>query len=215
MPTILDQIQEAVMDGLNKPTLKLVEQALAEGVDAGAILNQALLPAMSEIGRQFERREVYIPEMMLSARAMREALDLLKPHLRAGDVKRVGKALIGTVAGDLHDIGKNLVIIMTEGAGFEVKDLGVDIPAERFIEAIRDEKPDVLMLSALITSTLNSMRDTVQAIQEAGLRDQVKILVGGAPVTAEFARKIGADGYAPDAAGAARIALQIVGHQPV
>ena len=214
MPTILEQIQEAVMDGLNKRTLQLVEQALAAGVEAGAILNQALLPAMTEIGGQFERREVYIPEMMLSARAMREALELLKPHLAAGDVKHTGKALIGTVAGDLHDIGKNLVIIMTEGAGFEVKDLGVDIPAERFIEAIRDEKPDVLMLSALITSTLNSMRDTVQAIQEAGLRDQVKILVGGAPVTAEFARKIGADGYAADAAGAARMAMQVLGRQP-
>jgi 5-methyltetrahydrofolate--homocysteine methyltransferase len=142
---------------------------------------------------------------------MREGLDVLKPHLKQGDVKRVGKALIATVEGDLHDIGKNLVIVMAEGAGFEIIDLGVDVSAARIIEALRAEKPDVLMLSALITSTLNFMRTTIQAIEEAGLRDQVKILVGGAPVTEPFAKQIGADGFATDAAGAARVALQVIG----
>ena len=211
MDSVLDQIQAAVIEGQNKLARQLVEQALAAGIEAGTILNQALVPAIAEVGRQFEFHECYIPEMMLSARVMRESVDFLKPYLQTGDVKRVGKVVIGTVAGDLHDIGKNLVIIMTEGAGFEVKDLGVDIPAEQFVAALRAEKPDVLMLSALITATLNSMRATIQAIDEAGLKDRVKILVGGAPVTAEFARRIGADGYAPDAAGAARMALQVTG----
>jgi 5-methyltetrahydrofolate--homocysteine methyltransferase len=204
------ELQEAVIDGQNKLTVKLVTQALAEGQLAGDLLNKGLTPAMEEVGRLFERGEVFIPEMMLAARAMRDGVDALRPYLKQGDVKRVGKAVISTVEGDLHDIGKNLVIIMAEGIGFEVIDLGVDVSPQRIIEALRAEKPDVLMLSALITSTLNSMQRTIQAVEEAGLHDQVKILVGGAPVTAGFARQIGADGYAPDAASAARVALQVI-----
>jgi 5-methyltetrahydrofolate--homocysteine methyltransferase len=211
MTTTFAALQEAVIDGQNKLTVKLVEQALAEGQPAGDILNEGLTPAMEEVGRRFEQKEVFIPEMMLAARAMHDGLDVLEPHLKQGDVKRVGKAVISTVEGDLHDIGKNLVIIMAQGAGFEVVDLGVDVPAATIIEALRREKPDVLMLSALITSTLNYMRTTIQAIEEAGLRSQVKILVGGAPVTQHFADQIGADGYAPDAAGAARVALRAIG----
>ncbi len=211
MTSTFAELQEAVIDGQNKLTVKLVEQALAEGQPAGDILNKGLTPAMEEVGRQFELREVFIPEMMLAARAMREGVDALKPYLKQGDVKRVGKAVIATVEGDLHDIGKNLVIVMVEGAGFEIVDLGVDIPAAAIVEALRREKPDVLMLSALITSTLNYMRTTIQTIEEAGLRSQVKILVGGAPVTESFAKQIGADGYATDAAGAARVALQVIG----
>jgi 5-methyltetrahydrofolate--homocysteine methyltransferase len=205
------ELQEAVIEGQNKLTVKLVTQALAEGQPAGDLLNKGLTPAMEEVGQLFERREMFIPEMMLAARAMREGLNVLKPHLQQADVKRVGKAVISTVEGDLHDIGKNLVIIMAEGAGFEVIDLGVDVPPARIVDALRAEKPDVLMLSALITSTLSSMQRTIHAVDEAGLHGRVKILVGGAPVTAGFARQIGADGYAPDAASAARVALQVIG----
>jgi 5-methyltetrahydrofolate--homocysteine methyltransferase len=211
MSVMLQKLQEAVIEGQNKLTVQLVGQALAEGRPAGEILNQGLTPAIEEVGRLFERGEVFIPEMVLAARAMREGVQALKPYLKAGDVKRVGKAVISTVEGDLHDIGKNLVIIMVEGAGFEVIDLGVDVSPARIVDALHAEKPDVLLLSALITSTLNSMKRTIQAVDEAGLHDRVKILVGGAPVTDAFARQIGADGYALDAAGAARVALQVIG----
>jgi len=211
MTVTFQELQEAVIEGQNKRAAKLVAQALADGLPAVEILNQGLTPAMVEVGRLFERGELFIPEMMLAARAMREGVEILQPHLKQGDVKRVGKTVITTVEGDLHDIGKNLVTIMVGGAGFEVVDLGVDVSPQRILEALRTEKPDVLMLSALITSTLNSMRTTIQAIEEAGLREQVKVLVGGAPVTESFAQQIGADGYAPDAAGAARVALRVIG----
>ena len=211
MTVTFQELQEAVIEGQNKRVAKLVAQALADGLPAVEILNQGLTSAMVEVGRLFEQGDVFIPEMMLAARAMREGVEVLKPHLKQGDIKRVGKTVITTVEGDLHDIGKNLVIIMVGGVGFEVVDLGVDVAPQRIIEALRTEKPDVLMLSALITSTLNSMRTTIQAIEEAGLREQVKILVGGAPVTESFAQQIGADGYAPDAAGAARVALRVIG----
>jgi 5-methyltetrahydrofolate--homocysteine methyltransferase len=211
MSVMLQKLQESVIEGQNKLTVQLVGQALAEGQPAGDILNKGLTPAIEEVGRLFERGEVFIPEMMLAARAMREGVAALKPYLKQSDVKRVGKAVISTVEGDLHDIGKNLVIIMVEGAGFEVVDLGVDVSPARIVDALRAEKPDVLLLSALITSTLNSMKRTIQAVEEVGLHDRVKILVGGAPVTDAFARQIGADGYAADAAGAARVALQVIG----
>ena len=195
---------------LKLPPPKLL-QPLNRGERAGDILHQACIPAMIEVGRLFETNEIFVPEMLVSARAMQHALDLLRPHLVEGDLNVAGKIVIGTVSGDLHDIGKNLVCIMFEGAGFEVIDLGTDVAPETFVQAVQENQPDLVGMSALLTTTMPSMEKTIQALQEAGLREQVKVMIGGAPVTEDYAKKIGADEYAPDASSATRKARELLG----
>jgi len=186
-----------------------VKAALEAGVEAGTILNEALIAAMDEVGQRFEDGDFFVPEMLISARAMQAGLSLLKPYLTATDVKASGKIAIGTVKGDLHDIGKNLVAMMLEGAGFEIIDLGVDVAPEAFVDAVH-EGANLIGMSALLTTTMSNMGATIQALKAAGLRDKVKVMIGGAPVTEEFAKSIGADAFAPDASSATRIARQLV-----
>ncbi|HEX9118718.1 MAG TPA: corrinoid protein [Anaerolineae bacterium] len=207
----LDTIFNAVLDGKAPDTQKGVEAALAAGIPADTILKDGLIAAMTEVGRLFEENEYFVPEMLVAARAMQSGLALLKPQLAAGGVVSTGKVVVGTVKGDLHDIGKNLVAMMLEGAGFEVVDLGTDVTPEKFVQAVKDHQPNVIGMSALLTTTMPSMGNTVKALQEAGLRDQVKVMVGGAPVTDDFAKKIGADGYSPDASSAVRLAKALAG----
>ncbi|NLG26438.1 MAG: cobalamin-binding protein [Chloroflexi bacterium] len=206
--------KETIFDGILKGQMKSVQEATAaaleEGVSAGSLLNEAMIPAMAEVGRLFEANEYYVPEMLIAARAMKAGLALLRPKLVAEDVKPLGKVALGTVKGDLHDIGKNLVAIMIEGAGFEVIDLGVDVSPEQFVGAVREKGATVVGLSALLTTTMPSMKTTIDAIKEAGLRDKVKVIIGGAPVTQKYADEIGADGYARDAAGAATLTKQLL-----
>ena len=180
-----------------------VTAALAEGIGANAILSQALIAAMDEVGRRFEEGDFYVPEMLVSARAMQAGLKVLKPHLLQSEIKSSGKIAIGTIKGDLHDIGKNLVGMMLEGAGFEVIDLGVDVAPEKFVEAVKNGV-HLIGMSALLTTTMGGMATTIQALKEAGVRDQVKVMIGGAPVTEEYAKQIGADGFGTDASSATR-----------
>jgi len=195
----------------NAPKVKqLTQQALEEGVAPGEIISRYLIPAMAEVGDRFERNEYYVPELLIAARAMQGALAILKPLLTEGDVKSSGKVVIGTVKGDLHDIGKNLVAMMLQGAGFDVVDLGVDVAPDRFVGAVRENQPHVVALSALLTTTMPSMKTTIEALRAAGLREQVKVVIGGAPVTQRYADEIGADGYAPDANSAVRKVRELV-----
>lgn len=210
MSDILEQMTNAVVAGRNKEIADLTRQALAEGILAQDILDRALMPAMDQVGMQFRQGKKFVPEMLLAARTMQGSLDILKPLLIEAGAKMTGKALIGTVKGDLHDIGKNLVGMMLEGAGFEVVDLGKDVPPEKFVEAVKSEQPQVVGMSALLTTTMRSMGHTITALQEACVRDNIKIMVGGAPVTADFAKQIGADGYAPNAPAAAELAKKFV-----
>jgi len=195
----------------NAPKVKeLVQAALDQGVDPTDILNESLIVGMGEIGVLFKNNEVYVPEVLIAARAMKAGLGILKPLLVEKDIKPIGKVVIGTVKGDLHDIGKNLVAMMLEGAGFEVIDLGIDVAPEKFLDVARDNKAECVAMSALLTTTMPGMKDTIEAFKVAGLRDQVKIMIGGAPVTQNFADEIGADGYAPDAASAADLAKEFI-----
>ncbi len=203
-------IYQAVMEGDAPTASAQTKAALEAGIPAGTILTQGCIAAMAEVGQLFEQGEMFVPEMLIAARAMQGAMNVLKPHLAEGDIKSPGKVIVGTVAGDLHDIGKNLVGMMLEGAGFEVIDLGTDVTADKFVQAAREHDADIIGMSALLTTTMPSMQATVEALTEAGLRDKVKILVGGAPVTQGFADKIGADGYAPDASSATRKARELV-----
>ncbi|MCL2344153.1 MAG: corrinoid protein [Firmicutes bacterium] len=210
MQEIFDSISAALQAGKAKAVKELVEQALAENIPAKDILEQALLPGMDVIAVKFKNNEVYVPEVLIAARAMNTGTALLKPYLAESGAKPVGKAVIGTVKGDLHDIGKNLVRMMFEGKGIEVADLGVDVSPERFLESYRSEKPDIVALSALLTTTMPEMKDIVDAFVAAGVRDQVIIMVGGAPVTDSFRESIGADIYAADAASAAEEAKRAI-----
>jgi 5-methyltetrahydrofolate--homocysteine methyltransferase len=205
----LKPIFENVIEGQADEVESGVKAALAAGVEAGTILNQALIAAMDEVGCRFEDGDFYVPEMLISARAMQAGLALLKPHLTSSDVKSSGKVAIGTVKGDLHDIGKNLVAMMLEGAGFEILDLGVDVSPESFVDAVQ-EGANLIGMSALLTTTMNNMGATIEALKAAGVREQVKVMIGGAPVTEEFAKSIGADAFAPDASSATRVARQLV-----
>jgi 5-methyltetrahydrofolate--homocysteine methyltransferase len=189
---------------------KLTQDLLEEGESAEVILNQDLIPAMEQIGVRFKNGDIYIPEVLIAARAMHAGMAVLKPILSKSNSPMAGKIVIGTVKGDLHDIGKNLVVMMLEGGGFEVVDLGIDVPAQKFIEAIKEHRPHVVGMSALLTTTLMEMKNTIQAIEWAGLRNQVKTIVGGAPLTEKFAKEIGADGYAPDAASAVDVVKSLV-----
>jgi 5-methyltetrahydrofolate--homocysteine methyltransferase len=207
----LETIYQAVLDGDAPAAESAVKEALAANVPAEDILQKACIPAMGEVGRLFEEGEKYVPEMLISARAMQKSVALLKPLLAQGNIQAVGKVLVGTVQGDLHDIGKNLVGMMLEGTGFEVIDLGTDVTPIKFVEAVKTHHPQLIGLSALLTTTMPSMKKIVDALQEAGLRGQVKVLIGGAPVTEAYANQIGADGYAPDASSAARKAKALMG----
>jgi len=206
----LEEIYQNVIEGQAPAVEAGVQQALAAGVAADTILNQALIKAMDEVGRRFEEGEFFVPEMLIAARAMQAGLKLLKPYLVQTGVKAAGRVAIGTVKGDLHDIGKNLVAMMLEGAGFEVKDLGVDVSPEAYVKAAQ-EGAQVIGMSALLTTTMSNMQRTIEALKTAGVRDQVKVIVGGAPVTEAFARQIGADAFAPDASSATRVVRQLVG----
>jgi 5-methyltetrahydrofolate--homocysteine methyltransferase len=206
----LETIYQAVLDGDAPAAEVAVKDALAASVPAEDILQKACIPAMGEVGRLFEEGEKFVPEMLISARAMQKSVALLKPLLAQGNVQSVGKVVVGTVQGDLHDIGKNLVRMMLEGAGFEVIDLGTDVTPHKFVEAVRQHNPQLVGMSALLTTTMPSMKKCIEALQEAGLRGQVKVLIGGAPVTEAYANQIGADGYAPDASSAARKAKALV-----
>ncbi len=204
----LDEVKQSVIDGNAPETQARVQQALGAGLPPERVLNEGLIAAMAEVGRLFEAGEYYVPEMLIAARAMKGGLAVLRPGLLAANVKAVGRVVIGTVQGDLHDIGKNLVAMMMEGAGLEVVDLGVDVPPARFVDAVKQHTPNLVGLSALLTTTMPKMKDTVQALTAAGLRDSVTVMVGGAPVTEKYAREIGADLYAPDASSAATRARQ-------
>ena len=207
----LDTIFDAVVGGQQKVAVAEVTAALAEGVAAGEILHGACIPAMDEVGCQFEEGERFVPEMLLSARTMAAVVDVLRPHLVTAGEASLGAFVIGTVAGDVHDIGKNLVGMMMEGAGFQVIDLGTDVPAQKFVAAVQEHRPVLLGLSALLTTTMPAVGATIGALRAAGLRDQVKIIVGGAPTSPEFAHRIGADGHAADAGSAPRVAKALLG----
>jgi 5-methyltetrahydrofolate--homocysteine methyltransferase len=211
MSEILSTISTAVIEGNLDDIVELTEDALDEGLEAQEILNQGLMPGMDHVGVEFKAGNMFVPEVLRSARAMQASMDILKPLLAESGVKMVGKVLLGTVKGDLHDIGKNLVGMMCEGAGLEVKDLGKDVAPESFVEAVKEFEPDVLGMSALLTTTMRVMEHTIKALEEAGVRDQVKVMIGGAPVTQSFADQIGADGYASNAASAAEMAKKFVG----
>ena len=207
----IETIYNAVLDG-NAPAAKAgVEAALTEGIPADKILKDGLIGAMAEVGRLFEENEYFVPEMLVAARAMQGGLALLKPYLAEAGTTSAGKVVIGTVKGDLHDIGKNLVAMMLEGAGVEVVDLGTDVSPEKFVKAVIDHQPGVVAMSALLTTTMPSMKGTIAALEEAGVRGKVKVMIGGAPVTDSFAKQIGADGYSPDASSATRLAKSLLG----
>jgi len=207
----IDDLCDAVQKGRSAQVLALIDAGLDEGLTAQELLNDGLLRGMSLLGVRFKNNEVFVPEVLIAARALNKGTAALKPRLIEAGVEAKGKAVIGTVQGDLHDIGKNLVKMMLEGSGFEVVDLGVDVPDEQFVDAVRTQTPDVLCLSALLTTTMTQQRLVIEAVEAAGLRGQVKILVGGAPVTQNYCEEIGADGYAPDAASAAELALSVIG----
>jgi 5-methyltetrahydrofolate--homocysteine methyltransferase len=207
----IDSLFQAVVDGNEPGAVSGLEASLRANVPADQIMREGLIAAMTEVGRQFEAGEYYLPDMVMSARAMKSALLLLKPYLVKVGMRSTGKVAIGTVQGDLHDIGKNMVGMMMEGAGFEVMDLGTDVSPARFVEVVQNDHVNILCLSALLTTTMPSMAKTIEALKAAGLRDNVKVLVGGAPVTEEYARQAGADGYSQDASGAARLAIGFMG----
>jgi len=206
----LDAIYYAVLDGNAPAASAETQKALDAGMTAESILYQGCIPAMDEVGYQFEIGEKFVPEMLIAARAMDAAMQLLRPLLVEEGIEQIGTVLAGTVQGDLHDIGKNLVMMMMEGAGFRIVDLGTDVAPVTFVEAVKIEHPDIVAMSALLTTTTRSIIATIQALEEAGLRDQVKVMVGGAPITQEFADKVGADGFAPDAGSAARKAKELI-----
>jgi 5-methyltetrahydrofolate--homocysteine methyltransferase len=206
----LKTIFDNVIEGAGPKVEAGVKEALAEGISAEVILKDALIAAMDEVGAQYEEGDIFVPEMLIAARAMQTGLAILKPHLIGGKAESVGKVAIGTVKGDLHDIGKNLVAMMLEGAGFEIIDLGVDVAPQAFVKAV-EEGAQVIGMSALLTTTMSNMGVTIEALKAAGLRDKVKVMIGGAPVTQEFSNQIGADGFASDASSATRMARQLVG----
>lgn len=208
---ILDALYDHTLDGEAEPVVELTNEALELGMDPLVILFDALIPALEEVGRLFEEGEYFVPEMLVSARAMAGAMEILKPLIAESGAKPIGKFVMGTVKGDIHDIGKNLCNIMLEGAGFEVYDLGVNVPPEKFVEAIREHQPDAVGFSAFLTTTMPMFKPNIEVIKEAGFRDKVKIFVGGAPVTQEYADTVGADGYAPDASSLVRLVKKQLG----
>lgn len=208
---ILKDIKDALMRGDRESVLKLTKAALDAGISVPEILDNGLIAGMEIIGTRFKNNEVFIPEVLIAAKAMHTGMALLEPHFLKCGIKPLGKVVIGTVKGDLHDIGKNIVSMMLKGSCFEVEDCGIDVPTEKFIESVRNGGADILAMSSLLTTSMNSMRDTMDALKSSGLRDKVKVIVGGAPVTQEFADAIGADGYAGNAAIAVDKAKEMLG----
>jgi len=194
----MEQLREFVVAGKVKETTEQVRKLIKEGAAADAMMNEAMIPAMDVVGDLFQKGEVYLPEMLMAAKAMKAGLEILKPRMVQGAATSAGTVVIGTVRGDMHDIGKNLLSIALEGAGFKVLDLGIDVAPEAFVESVKEHQPQVLGLSALLTTTMVAMGEVIEAVQEAGLRDAVKVMIGGAPVTKEFADEIGADFFGPD-----------------
>ena len=207
----LQQISQAVIEGQMDDIAGLTQAALDAGVSAQEVLDHGLMAGMDFVGKEFKAGAMFVPEVLRSAKTMQNAMDILKPLLVASGAKMAGKVLLGTVKGDLHDIGKNLVGMMCEGAGFEVRDIGKDLAPEAFVAAVKKYEPDVIGLSALLTTTMRVMEHVIHALKEAGLRDKVKVMVGGAPVTQAFANQIGADGYASNAAAAADLVKKLIG----
>jgi 5-methyltetrahydrofolate--homocysteine methyltransferase len=211
MTDTMQKIATNLYDGEDEVVAELVQEALDQGMAPEEILVGGLIAGMDEVGRDFKAGDLFVPEVLIAARAMHAGMNILRPLLAEGDVPTAGKYVIGTVQGDLHDIGKNLVKMMLEGAGFQTIDLGTDVEPSAFVDAVREHKPDLVGMSALLTTTMTQMKATIEALEEAGLRDSIKIMIGGAPVTAAFAEEIGADGYAPDAGSAVDIARSLVG----
>jgi len=206
----LKKLYDSVVSGDAKTTQAITKEALAEGVDPLKLVNESMVPAMDEVGRRFEANEYFVPELLISARAMKAALELIRPLLVAGGVQPTGRVAIGTVKGDLHDIGKNLVASLLEGGGFEVIDLGVNVSPEKFIETVNAKQANIVAMSALLTTTMPSMKTTIDALKAAGVRSKVKVLIGGAPITQKYAEEIGADGYSENAVGAVALAKKAV-----
>ena len=206
----IETIYENVLEGQQKRISAEVQAALAEGLNPETILTEGMVAAMAEVGRLFEEGEYFVPEMLIAARAMQAGLSLLKPHLAEANVQSAGTIAIGTVKGDLHDIGKNLVAMMLEGAAFEIIDLGTDVSADKFVEAVQENDIQILALSALLTTSMANMKVTITALEEAGLRSKVKVMIGGAPINTTYAREIGADGYSADASQAVALAKQLI-----
>lgn len=203
---ILEDISTSLQVGNAKKVKELVQNALDSGMQVNDVLVKGLIAGMDVVGVKFRNNEVYVPEVLIAARAMHQGMAILKPLFMESGVVPIGKVVIGTTKGDLHDIGKNLVGMMMEGAGLEIIDLGVDVPVDKFVAAVKEHKPDIVAISALLTTTMPGMKDVINGLEEAGIRDQVKVIIGGAPVKEKFAQKIGADGYADDAASAAQLA---------
>jgi len=211
MSDLLAEIATAVIEGKSEGIAALTKKALSEGLSAKEILDKGLMPGMDHVGEAFKRVEMFVPDVLLSARVMQASMDILRPKLVESGAKMTGKLVIGTVQGDLHDIGKNLVAMMIEGAGFEVFDLGNDVSPQAFVQAVQENKPDIVGMSALLTTTMRAMDRTIEALKEAGLRDEIKIMIGGAPVTSDFAEQIGADAYCSNATTAKETARRFVG----
>jgi len=209
MADILQEMASSLYGGEQEEVARMVQGALDQGMSAAEILSNGLIAGMDQVGRDFKAGDLFVPEVLVAARAMSVGMDVLRPLLATGDVSSAGKCVIGTVKGDLHDIGKNLVKMMLEGAGFETVDLGTDVGPVDFVEAVRKHQPNIVGLSALLTTTMVNMKTTIEALEEAGLREGLKIMVGGAPVTGAFAEKTGADAYAPDAATAVDVARDL------
>jgi 5-methyltetrahydrofolate--homocysteine methyltransferase len=207
---VFTDLSNSVITGDVARVAELTKKAIDEGAAPTDVINQGLIMGMGVVGARFKAGEMFVPEVLMAARAMNAGLEIVKPLLTEGDIPSIGKVVIGTVKGDLHDIGKNLVAMMMESGGFSVVNLGVDIPPEKFTTAIREHKPQIVALSALLTTTMLAMKDTIEVLKEEGLRDSVKVIIGGAPVTQQFANEIGADGYAPDAASATDLAKRLL-----
>ena len=209
--SLLEQMSEGIIKGKAKEVKELVEKAVKENIPVADILNKGLLAGMSTIGERFKKNEVYVPEVLIAARAMKSGMEILKPLLAKAGVKPVGTVVMGTVKGDLHDIGKNLVCMMLEGAGFKVVDAGINVEPDKMVQLARENNANVIGASALLTTTMTNMKTVVEAVKAGGLAGKVKVMIGGAPVTQAFADEIGADGYASDAASAADVARKLVG----
>ncbi len=205
------ELYEAILVGNAKKAEEITKAALEAKADPSELVQKQMIPAMDEVGRRFECNEYFVPELLIAARAMKTALELITPHLAASGAQPTGRVVIGTVQGDLHDIGKNLVASMLEGGGFEVVDLGVDVPAERFVEAAQEKENCIVALSALLTTTMTMMKTVIEGLDKAGLRAKTKVIIGGAPITQAFADEIGADGYSDNASAAVGLARKLVG----
>ena len=201
-----EEIKNSVITANIEKVEEHTKKAVEEGINPISIINDGLIAGMGIVGARFKDGDMFMPEVLMAAKAMQSGMDIVTPHISEEDMPTSGKIVLGTVKGDLHDIGKNLVKMMLESSGFKVKDLGVDVPSESFVEAIKEEKPQILGLSALLTTTMMEMKEVIDALKEAGIRDDVKVIIGGAPITEDFAEEIGADAYAPDASSASEIA---------